>query len=145
MPTRKWLGIVIKYWTVDTFQCHIQMALKVIPAVRLLPPSGFHASIITERTCVTRVLVWLMWCVQLGGRKGGTFHTIFVGLKSLNSMSNYEPLEIILFKTVLIFLRAGLLAVIRKNINLSEFLSKLGRFVGATFDLRLRNIDQDRL
>ena len=64
---------------------------------------------------------------------------------SLNSMSNYEPLEIILFKTVLIFLRAGLLAVIRKNINLSEFLSKLGRFVGATFDLRLRNIDQDRL
>ena len=67
-----------------------------------------------------------------------------MGLKSLNSMSNYEPLEIILFKTVLIFLRAGLLAVIRKNINLSEFLSKLGRFVDATFDLRLRNIDQDR-
>ena len=63
---------------------------------------------------------------------------------SLNSMSNYEPLEIILFKTVLIFLRVGLLAVIRKNINLSEFLSKLGRFVDATFDMRLRNIDQDR-
>ena len=62
---------------------------------------------------------------------------------SLNSMSNYEPLEIILFKTVLIFLRAGLLAVIRKNINLSEFLSKLGRFVCATFELRLRNIDKD--
>ena len=35
------------------------------------------------------------------------------------------------------------MAVIRKNINLSEFLSKLGRFVGATFELRLRNIDKD--
>ena len=30
-----------------------------------------------------------------------------------------------------------------KNINLSEFLSKLGRFVCATFELRLRNIDKD--
>ena len=56
---------------------------------------------------------------------------------------NESPLEIILFKTVLIFLRVVLLAVIRKNINLSEFLSKLGRFVGATFELRLRNIDKD--
>ena len=65
---------------------------------------------------------------------------------SLNSISNYErvTLEIILFKTVLIFLRVGLLAVIRKNINLSEFLSKLDRFVDATFDMRLRNIDKDR-
>ena len=63
---------------------------------------------------------------------------------SLNSMSNYEPLEIILFKTVLIFLRVGLLAVIRKNINLSEFLSKLDRFVDATFDLRL-NVASDLL
>ena len=57
---------------------------------------------------------------------------------------NESPLEIILFKTVLIFLRAGLLAVIRKNINLSEFLSKLGRFVAATFDLRL-NVTSDLL
>ena len=57
---------------------------------------------------------------------------------------NESPLEIILFKTVLIFLRVVLLAVIRKNINLSEFLSKLDRFADATFDLRLRNIDKDR-
>ena len=57
---------------------------------------------------------------------------------SLNSMSNDEPLEIILFKTVLIFLRAGLLAVI-------GIFDEIGRFVDATFDLRLRNIDQDRL
>ena len=63
---------------------------------------------------------------------------------SLNSISSYEPLEITLFKTVLIFLRAGLLAVIRKNINLSEFLSKLDRFVDATFDLRL-NVASDLL
>ena len=57
---------------------------------------------------------------------------------------NESPLEIILFKTVLIFVRVDLLPVIRKNINLSEFLSKLDRFADATFDLRLRNIDKDR-
>ena len=47
---------------------------------------------------------------------------------SLNSMSNDGPLQIILFKTVLIFLRVGLLAVIRKNINLSEFFVEIGSF-----------------
>ena len=115
-----------------------------------LPLRGFHANIVAEPAHSDQLATFLLDVVCLARRSERRHipHN-FCGTRlnemSLNSMSNYEPLEIILFKTVLIFLRVGLLAVIRKNINLSEFLSKLGRFVDATFDLRLRNIDQDRL